>query len=230
MKNILKVTKYQLRDFRNSVIIYYAVILALGVTMTVSIINNQSTGESNITGGSFVFLFILGLNCFKANYKFLQANNITRKMFYLGNILAITSTGAIMAALDTGLGRFSVMGSIFEQVYVDQQNIFGEFMWSFALLIFVACLGWLITMIYYRSNSIVKILVSISPVFFIMIFVYISRVTNGSFAIKIFDFFMRTMGLTNGQNYLIGMFTFLVAAAIVCLPIFMLTIKAPIKD
>lgn len=234
MNNIYKITKFQLKDFRKSVMIYYGVIFSIILLMFITTRNSENLGQSNMSGGTFIFMFILGLNCFKTAFKLMQANNITRKSFYIGNIIALLSTSVMVSFMDSVLNR--VLKQIvpyagnFEQIF-GSQSFFGDFTWTFSLLSFAMTLGWMITMIYYRSNSIAKILVSISPVFLIVTFAYIDRINSGALSSWMFDSFMKTMGLYGGNsNFYVGTFSFLIATLIILVPNILLMNKAPIKD
>ncbi|QNO15521.1 hypothetical protein HYG86_12450 [Alkalicella caledoniensis] len=234
MNNIDKIARFQLKDFRKSVMIYYTVIFTIILLMFITTRNSDNLGQSNMSGGTFIFMFILGLNCFKTAFKLMQANNITRKSFYIGNIIALLSTSLVVSFIDSVLNR--VLKQIvpyagnFEQIF-GNQSFFGDFIWTFSLLFFAMTLGWMITMIYYRSNSIAKILVSISPVFLIVTFGYIDRINSGALSRWMFDSFMKTMGLYGGNsNFYVGIFSFLIATLIILIPNILLMNKAPIKD
>jgi hypothetical protein len=67
---------------------------------------------------------------------------------------------------------------LMEEVY-KTDNILADFLWSFTMFSFSASLGWLITMIYYKSDKVMKILVSLCPVVLLLLLTIINQYTNG---------------------------------------------------
>lgn len=233
MNNVLKVAKYQLRDFRKSVMIYYSVILGLGLFLVILTMKSQATGQSSFSGASVIFLFILGLNCFKTSFKFVQANNISRKVFYLGNIIAIVSISGIIALIDFIIDRIFVScvsyAGIFEQIYTSG-GFFDKVLWSVAILTFATSLGWIITMIYYRCNSLMKSIVSLSPVVIAIVFGYFNRLTYGDLGEAITNFLGSALGLTNGLNPYMAVLSFTIATMGIFGLSYLLLYKAPIRE
>ena len=210
MNNILKVSKYQLLDFKKAMIIYYAIILAISAAMIILYLTFIDSSDTNVNFGGFgtsalIFMFISGLNCFKSNFKFMQANNVSRKRFFLANILTLLSASAFMALIDMALSnvlnKVIPYESVFEQIY-QKYFVFADFTWSLALFAFAASLGWFITMLYYKCSKLMKTIVSLSPIFIIAIIITLSSLTNGAVGRGILKFFTVTLGLTNNNSYI----------------------------
>lgn len=230
---MLNVTRYQLRDNRNAVLIFYAIVLSLIAMITFSLRN--ASGEVQAGGFGFstmIFIFILGLNCFRSSFKFTQANGISRRRFYLANILALLTIAVVMALVDLALGliigQFVPYEGMMEQLY-RTPSLGADLIWSFALYLFAAQLGWLISMIYYRSGKLQKTLVSLSPVFGLTLLAYFDQRTQGAVLRAIVNFLGTVFGLNGVPNPFIGVVTFLLSATGIAGLSYLLIRRMPIK-
>jgi len=235
MNGILKVARFQLRDQRNAIVIFYGIIISLA-TMAVIAMRRDTTGNSSIGGlglTSVIFIFILGLNCFTTAFKFMQANNVSRRRFFIANVLALSAISLFLALVDTTLGsilsRVVTYSGMTEQLY-GTVSVVPEILWSFTFATLAAHVGWLISMIYYRSNKLQKIVVSLSPLVALMAGLYFNRRTAGAFGTSITRFLGTVLGLLNGRNPYIASLSFAVASAITAGLCFMLVRRAPVKD
>jgi len=178
----------------------------------------QEDGKA-IFGGfgfsAFIFMFVSGLNCFKANFKFLQANNISRKRFYSANIITLISISAFMALIDTAMTNIIKLimpyESILDQLYKND-FFFSNFMWSFALFALAASAGWCITMLYYRCDKLMKTVVSFAPVLVLILFFVINNLTKGAMAMAIIKFLTVALGFTNNNPYMAALSFFITSA------------------
>lgn len=181
-----------------------------------------------------IFIFIAGLNCFKINFKFSRANNVSRKNFYYGTILALLILAALLAVIDTILS--GILSTTLNISYVSlHEQLYGfssplaEFIWSFGLYTLFVNLGWLITMIYYRSNVLIKVVVSISPIIFVIFFQFLNEMVNGVLGRAVFDFFNYAFGFYYNNNSLIGGVSFIIGSILVIAFCYLLIPRAPIK-
>lgn len=237
MNNTLKVSKYLFRDFKKALVIFYGIIFAIMILMAAlyfSIIN-QDSGEVSFGGfgfSTFIFIFVAGLNCFKANFKFLQANNISRKRFYYANIITLISISALMALIDTTLTKVLILimpyENMVEQLY-KSNFFFSSFMWSFALFALAASTGWFITMLYYRCDKLMKTVISFAPVLVIILFFMINNLTKGAVGIAVIKFLTMALGFNNNNPYTAAL-TFFIAAAGALGLCYLLIRKITIKD
>ncbi|MFZ7121569.1 MAG: hypothetical protein ACOWWH_11555 [Eubacteriaceae bacterium] len=234
MKSILKVTEYQLHEFKITVMIFYTIMFLLSlvtVLQTINITSGITVGGLEMS--SAIFIFIVGLNCFKPSYKFMMANNVSRKRFYKGTTIALLISALFMSLIDAIL--YNVLARIIpyfglrEQLY-NNGNFLSDLIWYFGVYSFLVCLGWLITMIYYRCNTIMKIIISISPVLIIFIIQYINVKTDGVFIRAIINFFSMLFGFAFNNNSFIGSASFLVGTVIILLFCILFIRKAPIKE
>lgn len=234
MNNIFKVSKYQMRDIRKGFIIFYTIIFAISITSV--IVSSSLQGNVSFEGfgiSTAIFIFITGLNCFKGNFKFLHINNVSRKRFYVANIITLATVSAIMALIDIILSNIlNLMVSysdIFNEFY-RTNSIFANFLWSFTFFVFLAYLGWFITMIYYRCDKLMKTIVSLSPVFLIIIITFINSITDIGLWGKIVNIFGRILGLSDGSKPYIAVMSFVIGSVGVLLLDNLLIRKIPIRD
>lgn len=236
MNGLLKVTRFQFRDQRNAIAIFYSIIVALAALGTFAVLRdtkgNSSMGGLGMT--SVVFIFILGLNCFTSTFKFMQANNVSRRRFYIGNVLALSIIALFMATIDTSLGfviRLVIpYTSMTEQLY-GMSSLLPELIWTSTLATLAAHVGWLISMVYYRSNKLQKTLVSVSPLFGIITLVYLNRRTAGAFGRAIISFMGWALGFKAQQpSPYVASLSFIIATMVVASLCFLLIRRAPVKD
>ncbi len=238
MNNILKVTKYQLRDFRIGLIVFYGIILVIIVIGGVSYSNlsndpNVSVSYSGFGMAAVIFIFVAGLNCFRDSFKFIQANNVSRKSFFIGNGITLISVAALMAIVEAILDKtlrylFPYQG-LFQQLY-RSNSLLADFLWSFGLYAFAVSLGWFITMVYYRSNKLMKTIVSLIPAFIIVLLVVINNLTGGALGRGMVNLLAAALGFDNGFNAYMAVLSFWVATvALFCLS-FLLIRRMPLKD
>jgi hypothetical protein len=106
--------------------------------------------------------------------------------------------------------------------------LFNTFIWQFALYTFICLVGLLITLIYYRSNKWMRVVVSISPVIFFMLMRGLGNYLT-DFSGSIISFMDKAFGYSNMNSYM-AVITFLVAGGIMSAFIYLLTKKAEIKE
>ncbi|EJO5347791.1 hypothetical protein NRP93_001883 [Clostridium botulinum] len=186
-----KVCKYQLKTSIKSIVTYYSILI--GLLILTLILNYMSTGGNFKVNGidisTSIFIFIVALNSFKSSFYFSQGNNISRKSFIVGTIEYGIIMSAILTLIDVIINRiyniFMICPTMFDIIYGQKiydvnrpweftlnhsvSNLFGTYVWTFALYVFVFMVGLLITMIYFRLNKLGEIIVSCIPVILIIV-------------------------------------------------------------
>ena len=237
MNNILKVSKYLLSDYKNALLIFYGIVMGIVTLLTFTYLELARNGDGKVSFSgfgfsAFIFLFVSGLNCFKVNFKFLQANNISRKRFYYANIITLISISAFMALIDTTMTKILKLimpyESMIEQLYKNDL-FFTSFMWSFALFALVASTGWCITMLYYRCDKLMKTIISFAPVLILILFFMINNLTKGAIGMAIIKFLTVALGFTNNNPYM-AVLTFFIATALALGLCYLLIRRITIKD
>lgn len=217
--SIKSAVKYQFIEMKKAVMVYYAVIYAIYILLIVSLglyVSGEVDGNS-IGGMEFstvIFIFILGLNSFKESFRMFLQNGLSRKTLFKSFILSATFVSIFMAFVDIVNGIvvniISNYKSMYLQVYGGRYSettslatIYLEgFFWSVFLYIAFAMLGYFITILYYRMNKQLQIIVSIGvPVFWIILFPLIDyNLAKGALSLGIKNFIIFTTGFKNGIN------------------------------
>lgn len=220
--NVKAAYRYQLSEFKKSVMIYYLVVALIIIFFGTMVSFNDS--QFNSTGGiemsSAIFLFVLGLNSFKETFLMLLQNGVSRKTLFLGKLVsaAILCTGmmaidrilvAIITGLTNGNNTFRVMG-LYEEFFLERTKELSPLIKTLEGLLFTICcyivafsIGYLITTAYYRMNKAAKIAVSVGlPVtLFFILPVVDSTITNGKISKFIAFMFGTVLGLRKDQPY-----------------------------
>lgn len=217
-----KLAKYNIKSNLKPIIIYY--LIFTGAITGIEILTKYSGGNGYSSGlelSSIIFLFVLGLNSFKENFYFSQASNIPRVDYFRATVIAILPIGLAMSILDVIINRvynlFRICPTIYDMVYKHsfhlatnsevwiQSNSIGTLLGTvtflFALYIVTFGVGLLITMIYYKCNKIMKILVSLSPMAIIAICEKIV-VNDPEFGEKILIFIDNIFGISTKNSYM----------------------------
>ena len=224
-----KYMKYTLATMKKTLTIFYSIyfltcifLLILDSTLTNSNVNLGSTEMP-----SLIFLFIAGLN-FKEEFYFLQNTGYTRKKYLINAIISFVPICLIMVTIDIillfTLGKISsdfyIMSS-FKELFIGLENtpalinyIVPNILFSLTLYFLAFILGHLISLIYYKSNKLIKVIISLAPFFAISIIASEDRLFRW-----IKQLFKYYFGQKNGPNnpYLASLNLFLTILLICCL-------------
>lgn len=250
---IKPILKYQLRDYRNTILIMYLCVYVfaafIGITNTtvhgLSIRGKSAReGLNGLELASMVTLFVIGLNSFKPLFKFFSGNGVSRRTLLRGLLSGMGVIAAAMALIDT-LNAFLFSHtlnyhSIFQMIYFDTvnrqpSNLFlmsvQQFLWLFVAYSWIILVGFFISLLYYHMNKSAKIAVSVSVPIFLFYVLPILDVflLKGVLSKALLDFASFVWGLSNGYNPYIGMASMLVFAAIHTVIVWLLVRKANVK-
>lgn len=242
----LKVAKYQFFEVLNSIKVYYAIIIAIFLSIT--LLATTNSGEVNSSGIEFstvIFIFIAGLNSFKNSFKFTQGNNVTRKTFFKGLIISTLPIAALMAVADVILNRiynlFVACPTMYDMLYDkgfgqsvwNQSNSLGTLFGTMLFLVFLYTVafnfGIFINLIYYRSNTVLKVIISIAPFVVITLLGNFHELLPEKFWNGLGNFLLRAFGLNN-YNVYAPIFSFFTIAIVLSGFIFLLMRRAVVKD
>jgi len=234
MNNIYKVFKYQIHDFWQAVVIFYSIIISILFAITVLVSKNtENISFGGLEMATVIFLLVAGLNCFKSNFKFMLANNVSRKGFYIGNTIALVAVSAFMALADAVLNNVLNLNIPYEGVVMQlyrNNSFFAGLLWRFGLYILTVCFGWFVTMLYYRCNNLMKIVVSFLPVLALSIFQQIDEISGGLSGRAVVGFLTKAMGFAYNNNVYIGALSLITGAAVIALICFLPLRNAIAKD
>ena len=186
-----KICKYELSTIFKSIVIYYmffiGIVLFLGVMPS-----NDGVGEITFQGlnlATMILLLVSSLCILKPSFYFAQGNNISRKNFIKGTIETGAVLSIILAAIDLILIKLMNMFvnciNIYEMVFgkIEYSGVLdiiinNILMYLFsALLYFVVYLiSLIITTIYFKINTVLKVLWAITSVF--ILFVTLAWISN----------------------------------------------------
>ena len=176
----LIVTKFQIRRNFFSVLIFYLAYLC--VICFLSIMRDVLAGSiSGMDIASAVFLLVTGLCCFKESFYFFQSCGVSRCSFYWGTVLAGIPFAFGMALVNSVLNsiyNLFVPHILFHDLLFsngglrdaldkshagvltppswDTANFLRGFLWMVALFFCLYFLGMMISLIFYRSNKMLK--------------------------------------------------------------------------
>lgn len=249
---------YQLRDYRNTVLImylcvYFAVLMIL-ISGNGIVTNSRGTVRISTTGSlelaSMITIFVVGLNSFKEYFKFFSANGVSRKTQLCSTAAALGVLSAVFALIDTinsiiftkvmvyrpmliqayGL-RYGYVSSMTKSPVLTPQILAENFLWLFCTCFLISIFGLLITTLYYRMNKGLKIAVSIAvPVLLINgLPDFDALYLDGAILKALSNAVSAAWGFSNGYNPYIGMFSMLVLSAIFFTLTFLLARKAAVK-
>ncbi|EPY2278059.1 hypothetical protein ACXAT3_002811 [Clostridium sporogenes] len=246
MEKSNKICKYQLMSSIRSTLIYYSILI--GILILTLILKFTSPGSNSEVNGieiaTAIFIFIVALNSFKSSFYFSQGNNISRKSFIIGTIKFGIIMVSVLSLIDVIINRvlniFMSCPTIFDIIYGQVSygvnasweltlnrsisNLFGTYVWTFALYVVIFMIGLLITMIYFRLNKLGQIIVSCSPVILSI------AINNFSHYIcnEVWTFIENAFG-TNSKNPYMAILTFIILS-ILAVTIQYLLIKKAVAD
>lgn len=240
-----KLAKYNIKSSLRSIIIYY--IIFIGVITGIEILNSGgNVHTSGLEFSSIIFIFVLGLNSFKENFYFAEANNIPRVDYFKATAIAILPIALVMSVLDVIINRvhniFVESPTMYDMSYNNfldvfhmegwiQSNsigtLFGTVAFLSAFYIAAFAIGLLITMIYYNCNKIMKILVSLTPVAIVFLFGRLS-LNDPEFGQKIASFIDNILG-TSAKNSYTAVLTFICLFLIIMGFVYLFVRKAVVK-
>lgn len=217
----LKVSiKYQLNEYKKSIIIFYFIILCV-LTFMFILANNISDSTIQFGGmemSSIIFIFVIGLNSFKESFRMHIQNGVSRKTMVIGKMISALAVCIGMAFIDRIIAlignwissskeRFIYKG-ILEQTY-NRSNI-GSVQMQLDGLLFNICLylaifaiGYFVTIAYYRMNNALKLAVSVGvPVgLFVILPIVEMSITGGRISKALSSMFDFAFGFSKGNPY-----------------------------
>ena len=97
------VVRYYLRDYRNTILVYYLVMVILALFANFSISLSNGRIEANINGIEFasaILFFVLGCCSFHEYFRFFTQNSVSRLSQFRGTLLIAVLSGLFCAAAD----------------------------------------------------------------------------------------------------------------------------------
>lgn len=248
MKSI-SVAKYSINNIKRAIIIFYSVFIAAILILSLIDRGKYLSNNVNITmrGGEFstvILIFVIGLCSFKENFYFTQNMNISRKSFLRGIILSMIPMAALCSMIDLILNRiFNLwlrIPNIYDMIYGGYSTtlynfqvtnsikvLFETFIFQFFFLMFVFTVGFFITNLYYKCNTLMKVVISFIPIILINVYSNLSFV-NPNLISKINNFFNTAVGMKSNNVYMVIM-NFTIGIIVLNIMTYLLMKKATVK-
>lgn len=183
---IKSVYKYNLFTQIKPVTFYYSI--ALFLIIFTFILNLFGSFKLNINGfefATFIFLFVVSLVDFAENFNMLSINCVSRKNIFIGKVLSFASLSLAMAFIDrlivgltylmSDLGEINMFGSAIDDIFTAlSPNVFlanvEAILISFSSYISVIVFGTFLSILFYRANKAIRVLIAAGVPIFIVIF------------------------------------------------------------
>lgn len=185
--NILASYRYQMLDFKKSILCYYlifiGVLIILPLAAYLTAPEHTYVSFNGLDFVSLIFLFVMGLCTFKENFLLLLQNGISRKTFFAGKILTFLSAALIISVFDKVIfGLLTLFSHVVPWIQAPMLAIRAswpnpditdfsseitagalavDFISEFFSALFMLAVGGFITVLFYRLNKTGKVAVSI---------------------------------------------------------------------
>lgn len=196
--NLKPALRYLRKEMRTALLWYYGTIVVLAVAgyfvarylATRYGLAGSSITFSGITGVTSFFLFITGLNSYRTELLYFLQNGISRKTLYVSLLI----TGAVLAlltgVLDLAIDR--VGGMVLQSLNINLISInemlmpqssvplLGKYLAVVVLNASGFFLGVFFTTLFYRLNTLGKVLVPVGAVLLLPALSYVDKTTGGA--------------------------------------------------
>jgi len=169
----LKTLKMILIEWKSAVGIYLAMTALITTYLIFEDINYIMEFDErihmSITIPNLIFVFIIGITGFAEEFRLVTSFNISRRIFFFAQTLALFILGTSLAIADSAFVTFLTEASgirfrhLLEFLRSQPSQAAELIIMSASLNITLAFTGWLIRLLYYRANKLQTILLSISP-------------------------------------------------------------------
>ncbi|MGL5649273.1 MAG: hypothetical protein ACRDDY_15645, partial [Clostridium sp.] len=177
----MKVAKFNTCVIGKGLPIFYGIFLGVEFLLFIitKIIFSESGGMSGIEFVSIGYLFGCGLGVFKTHYYFTKGSGISKLSFIKGLIVSIVPLAFIVAVIDIIINKITNMFmpsiSIYDMSYglsgsaTGFTRILETLIFQFMLAIVAYLIGIVLSMIFYKANKIMKIILGVLPFILIML-------------------------------------------------------------
>lgn len=209
MKKLRTVIYYECATSFKYIWIFYACVLAvISIFSTIVYINTGSLKDmsaSCLEGNTFIYVGFLGVLGFKEDFKMLIQNGFTRKCIFLSTFALFTFVSAIMALVDTIIGRVlhdlsDSYYSLFGSLYGYGHSAFLNWLWLFLVYMLVCSLLYLVILTVNRLGKTMSIFagVALVLVFVLLMPAIFKYALPEDFATRIIELAVKGMGFMSG--------------------------------
>lgn len=247
-----KIFKYVILDSLKEIKVFFIVYSAIIILLSILSIYTTDSGRFSFNGTEFnsiILFFVMGLCAFKGHFHFSLVNSTPRKNLFLGtlgsfgvlSIMVAFINNVIAFILTRFINTLPIFFMIYNKKYPDITSkqalesigyTFSDFIWNATLLFAIAIIGYFITILYYKMNKTLKVVVSVSiPVILVIGLPVLDGMFGGKIISSILNFILTIMGLINGQsNNLIATLSFVCISGVFALLSYLLVRRMTVKS
>lgn len=235
MNRTLQTIRYLTKNLRWMMI--SGVLVMLGVLILTDYIFYRTGGfdlsQSSVPGTvemtAGVFSLLIGLLYFRPHFRVALANGISRKTFMVANLpvaalvaVVFTIGNQVIVNVHNLIWPVTTIGSV---AYQNQLNWLWSILVQFTLYFMLICLGWFVSFIYYRSNTLFKWIISLAASFVFFLPTIAPQDYSMSIAPAIHDFLVWCR-----YGFVRAPLMLLIFSAVLFEFTFLLMYRAPLKD
>lgn len=188
----------------------YSSKILVGILLLIMIINlilgiafkSSANGVGSIDIASYIFAMFVGYELFKEAFAFSMINGVSRKTYYVSNII---STGIISIFLGITTGVFALISSeyannniMFYLMY--EGNAVTMFLWCTIMVYAMISLFHFISLVMYRISKKVRYIIILVLALIVPLSIFINTIIDG-FILNIQKFLLLFLGITgSGTN------------------------------
>lgn len=238
-------TAYYLHDFTKTLLIFYSIIVSL-VLLTL-LLNSIFVGHASFGGlelSASISLFVFGLNAFKPNLRmFLQSGTSRRTLwcsFCIAAVGVALSVGLINSLFPVVFRQTVGYESTFDLLYLTYASSIQGYsllrtLWCSMGYMSFLFLGFFLSTLYYRMNTLLKVIVSVGVPALVFVVMPIAEVYfswfHGFTSLLRFTSWAMGLILTEGKSIpWRGVGSMAVFSAVMAGLSFLLIRRAPLKD
>lgn len=239
--------KYRLYEYRKSIFVFYPIILFvfLFFFFFFKVSSNGSFSFNGFELSSQILLFVMGINSFKESFKFFLQNGRSRRTVFSSFYAGMAITAMVVSLINTILlffiSKFTDTVPFYFISYGDHYpagwNHLTAYMegilFFFFMGVLIAVAGFFLSVLYYRMNTGLKIIVSVGVPMLVIFILPVLDVTffQGSIISFLLKAFLFLSGHANGGcNPYIAMASCLGVSLLLSTFTYCMIRRIPIKD
>lgn len=190
---------------------------------------SKSSAPGTIEMTAAVFSFLVGILYFRPHFRVALANGISRKTFMWANLPVAAFVAAVYSLATESIislhNLFWPITTIGSSIFQGKLNWLWMILVQFALFFMLICLGWFVSFIYYRSNTLMKWVISLIGCFIFFFPMIAPHQYYMSIAPAMKDFLIWCT-----KGFIRAPLMMLIASAVLYEFTFWLIYRAPLKD
>lgn len=242
---------YHLSEIKRPVLIFYGILFSIFILSFVLSVVYQDV-RTQIAGVDFataIFLFVMGCVTFNEIFPMLLQNSVSRKTMFKSR-MAVALTAALFMSVVTALFTYGwrefldvlpfmpsvSVFSVFQSVYFQaQDHSLAVILWSallmFCINLFMYMIGMLLSLIFYRVNTLVKVLIAAGiPVLLIFVLPIVDAFFTKGQMLECFTHFINTVFGLSGREIWKGCVSLAVGSVLAGTASWLVMRRIPVKN